>query len=102
MLQEKNPDFVWIGATDKAEESDWKWTYSNPWNFTKWGSEQPDNLKGQEGDGENCAILPSNDTKYKDWNDFPCHWRELHFVCTRSICTGEMLNCVAFTHPFFS
>ena len=24
------------------------------------------------------------------WNDVPCHWRELHFVCQKPICSGEI------------
>ena len=90
ITQDKNSDFVWIGATDQEEEGTWKWTDCNPWNFTNWGSKQPDNHKGQDGHGENCAAIPSNKTDFKDWYDIPCHLWELNFVCTRLICTGEM------------
>ena len=103
MLQEKNPDFVWIGATDGEKEGNWKWTDCNLWNFTKWGEEEPNNQKNHNFDGEDCAILPNNKTDgYTGWNDTPCtQYVKRHFVCTRPICTpGEMINFVGFTHIF--
>ena len=94
MLKDKNPGFVWIGATDEEEEGEWKWTDCNTWNFTKWQTGEPNNLKDNDVYGENCAAIPSNKTQYNGWYDLPCHWNELHFVCTRSICPGEMLKLV--------
>ena len=92
MLKDKNPGFVWIGATDEEEEGEWKWTDCNTWNFTKWGSREPNNQKNIVGDGENCALLPKN----KDWIDTPCHWKKWGFVCARPMCEGKMFELLCF------
>jgi len=89
---EKNPDFVWLGATDQDKEGAWKWTDCNPWNFIKWGAGEPNNQKNEDADGEDCAILASNKTNgYKNWLDTQCRWTERQFVCSISKCaeTGD-------------
>ena len=81
---------MWIGATDQKEEDIWTWTDCSLWNFTKWrSSKQPNNNQNIDCDGENCAVLHNNKSKISrgltGWNDVPCNWRELHFVCKKPI-----------------
>ena len=76
-------------------EGNWTWTDCSPWNFTNWrGGGQPDNARNKDGDGENCAVLQTNKSRFgygwNGWNDVPCHWRELHYVCQKPICSGDI------------
>merc|ERR1712179_771674 len=96
---EKNSFFVWIGATDQKDEGIWKWTDCNPWNFAKWGKNEPDNGKTRySSDDENCAVLTSKKysrqsyNKYEDWSDTSCK-KPAHFVCARPIC-GKEVDCL--------
>ena len=81
---------MWIGATDRIREGDWKWTDGNPWSFTKWGPIEPNNDRTWDHhNGEDCAILAnkkiSSTTKFKGWLDTPCNkYAKRHFVCARS------------------
>ena len=100
---------MWIGATDRIKEGDWKWTDGNPWSFTKWGKGEGNNKNlwntggigwygancgfggcfQRPSDGEDCAILAnkkiSSTTKFKGWLDTPCNkYAKRHFVCARS------------------
>jgi len=92
---ENNPGGIWIGATDQEEEGNWKWTDCNPWSFQNWGvtddgTQQPDNNKYQDGDGQNCVVLPGNNKNETGWNDVPCNTRERHFVCAKPICSSGL------------
>ena len=81
---------MWIGATDRIKEGDWKWTDGSPWSFTKWGPIEPNNDRTWDRyNGEDCAILAnkktSTTTKYKGWLDTPCNkYAKRDFVCARS------------------
>ena len=88
MLQEKNGNIVWIGATDHDAEGTWLWSDCSSWNFTKWFHNQPDNARNVDTAGENCAVSPSFKSNWKGWHDLSCYWR-LPFVCKRPICQGE-------------
>jgi hypothetical protein len=37
------PHTAWIGATDEAEEGDWHWSNGDTWDYTNWGSGEPNN-----------------------------------------------------------
>lgn len=39
---------IWIGASDEANEGQWKWVDGTPVTFSAWGSGQPDNASGNE------------------------------------------------------
>ena len=84
-------DNIWIGATDQAEEGNWKWTDCSMWNFTNWVKWQPDDFKGEDGNGEDCVVLHGNKSEFSNgltgWSDLPCNLRELHFVCSKPMCS---------------
>ena len=89
MLQEKNGNIVWIGATDHDAEGTWLWSDCSTWNFTKWFHNQPDNARNVDTAGENCAVGPSFKSNWKGWYDLPCSWSRLPFVCKRPLCSGK-------------
>ena len=61
----------WIGLNDRDEEGKWVWVDGSVFNYTNWGSNQPNNLSY-----ENCV---SKDYTGK-WHDFGCHWRK-SYIC---------------------
>ncbi|XP_042561140.1 CD209 antigen-like protein E [Clupea harengus] len=74
----------WMGLSDLETEGQWIWVDSTPLNETGvvfWkkgsdGQDEPDNWKGEDPSGENCAVF----TKFKGWQDNSC--KRLHtFVC---------------------
>ena len=97
MLQEKNGNIVWIGATDHDAEGTWLWSDCSAWNFTKWFDNQPDNGKNKE----NCVVSPSFQSNWKGWHDLSCNGR-LPFVCKRPICQGEKVWLSSCRHTFSS
>ena len=76
----------WVGGNDRDKEGSWKWTDCIPWEFSFWGSGEPNNV----GNRENCL-------KYRKWDAFK--WsddnckKENEFVCSKKICTGSILTC---------
>ena len=54
-----NGTSVWIGATDRTIEGQWRWVVGD--NYVNWGENQPDNYQGIENYG---MIRPSG-----EWND---------------------------------
>lgn len=65
---------AWIGASDRASEGQFVWESGEPWSYTDWGPNQPDDYNG-----EDCVHIrvPEN-----DWNDAGC--ATLHdMVCER-------------------
>jgi hypothetical protein len=66
---------AWLGATDRANEGEWCWITGEPFNYTNWAGNQPDNCGGEQEEGESylhfswesggrwndnagCALLP--------------------------------------------
>lgn len=62
-------NFAWIGATDEGLEGTWEWVTGEPFDYSKWGSMEPNNVGG----AENYAIMNwiSGDG---EWNDVPVDW----------------------------
>ena len=68
-----NIDELWIGLNDKNRENTFKWTNSDPVIFTKWGSDEPNNLNGDE----DCVHMRFNGL----WNDNKCDNLLFFYVC---------------------
>ncbi|XP_031441964.1 CD209 antigen-like protein E [Clupea harengus] len=77
-------DFYWMGLSDLVTEGQWIWVDSTPlsetgavfWLKRSDGQDEPDNWKGADPSGENCALV----SKVVDWRDNSCKnlWK---FVC---------------------
>ncbi|CAI5691460.1 C-type lectin domain family 4 member M isoform X1 [Oreochromis niloticus] len=70
-------DLFWIGLTDSAVEGRWLWVDGSPLNesLTFWFSHEPDDLTGEDPDGEDCASMG------------PMYWFDISCKVThRSIC----------------
>jgi hypothetical protein len=64
------PQYVWLGASDEANEGDWKWITGEAWDYTDWAIGEPNG-----GNYENC--LEYGD--YQEWwNDESCN-RKIYF-----------------------
>jgi hypothetical protein len=71
----------WLGATDEVEEGTWVWVTGEPWEYTKWGTNQPDNFSGNDPNGEDYVSMGSFGSDTSRWNDAPeenapfvCEW----------------------------
>ncbi|XP_044027842.1 immune-related, lectin-like receptor 4 isoform X2 [Siniperca chuatsi] len=61
-LREKmnqDEDKFWIGLTDSKQENTWLWADGSPLNtsLSFWSGNEPDNWKGDNADGEDCARM---------------------------------------------
>jgi hypothetical protein len=65
---------VWIGASDRDAEGDWRWLDGTEARSDLWNPGQPDNSSGIE----NCATF--NYGGFGLWNDAPCEWA-YPFLC---------------------
>ncbi|XP_016126144.1 collectin-12 isoform X2 [Sinocyclocheilus grahami] len=71
--------YFWLGLTDSADESIWRWVDGSLPNYTKWKPGQPDNWSHGHEAGEDCAGLIHE----ASWNDFFCTER-IGFICERT------------------
>ncbi|XP_030597021.1 hepatic lectin-like [Archocentrus centrarchus] len=96
IIQQKmkgDEDRFWMGLTDSAAEGSWVWVDSSPLNesLTFWSSNEPDDRREEDPDGEDCGRMgPMN------WSDKSCKSPQ------RSICAkpAESL-CVSDRSPSF-
>ncbi|XP_016338391.1 collectin-12-like [Sinocyclocheilus anshuiensis] len=71
--------YFWLGLTDSADESIWRWVDGSLPNYTKWKPGQPDNWSHGHEAGEDCAGLIHE----ASWNYFFCTER-IGFICERT------------------
>ncbi|XP_056596738.1 CD209 antigen-like protein C [Triplophysa dalaica] len=78
--------YHWIGLNDLDTEGRWVWVSNQTleetglqfWLKRESGQNEPDNWKGEDSSGENCAI-----TRILDhWSDVPCK-RNFNFICEK-------------------
>ena len=70
-----NPQ-CWAGGTDDSLEGAWKWVSGEKWDYTNWGSGQPDDPGNAQ---EDYLQLGYSDNKWNDANNntllpFICEW----------------------------
>ena len=83
-MRSRNLSHIWIGGNDKDEEGTWKWADGNPFEFTFWGSEEPNSLGGNE----DCMVHGWKSSRYENmWNDLPCTTRVKGLLCGKEICS---------------
>ncbi|XP_062266134.1 CD209 antigen-like protein B isoform X1 [Platichthys flesus] len=66
----------WIGLTDSEREGEWLWVDNTRLNesLTFWREGEPNNVKGENPDGEDCVTMWEKDgvTNLKTWFDQSC------------------------------
>ena len=80
--------YAWIGGTDANEEGTWVWIDGSVFNFTGWGSGQPDS----HGGNQDCALLFPGDS---GWDDGNCPHNANQFICNNpkyTSCSDWMYN----------
>ena len=85
-------DHLWLGTTDEADESTWRWVTGENWDFTYWNNDEPNG-----GTSENYLEMRhfAHDSRLYVWNDYP-NSREFSFVCEWESTPGSC-NCDAKT-----
>ncbi len=74
-------DSIWLGATDENEEGIWTWVTGEPWMYTNWADNQPDNYRKDDPGGENyLAYL---------WPVAPSQWNDTSNVSMPYVCEWE-------------
>ena len=74
---------IFIGATDKTSEGNWKWTDGSCWGYENWYG---DNGHAADADCGEIVVNVGNSRHLKKeyWNDVPCHKENL-FLCSKPI-----------------
>ncbi|XP_050923126.1 C-type lectin domain family 4 member C isoform X2 [Lates calcarifer] len=89
-------DLFWIGLTDSKTEGEWLWVDDSPLNtsLSFWMSWEPDNWRGEDPDGENCARMGvrGGATDLKCWNDISCKANE-KYICEKQAENGRW-SCI--------
>ena len=65
---------VWIGASDRDSEGDWRWSDGSHWAYENWGANY-----GNKGDGSNCVYI-TNEAQGYVWRDYLCTFT-FRFLC---------------------
>lgn len=58
------PASCWLGATDEKQEGVWEWVTGEPWSFSMWNKNEPNNFTR----GEHYLMIVNDEGK---WNDSP-------------------------------
>lgn len=64
-LMSKVSNRIWLGASDAESEGNWKWVTGEIFNYSNWGSGEPNNNPASYGGYENFMELSATGT----WND---------------------------------
>jgi hypothetical protein len=76
LLKKANVESAWIGATDEVEQGIWRWVNGEPFSYTHWGPDQPDNFHGWE----TCLEIHTYPSGTKGWNDMSEGMRQ-GYIC---------------------
>ena len=57
----------WIGGNDLQREGTFAWSNGEPWSFTAWGMDEPNDFNL----GEDCVEMRATSGVW-NWNDLPC------------------------------
>jgi hypothetical protein len=67
-----------LGASDEDEEGTWQWVTGEPWEFTNWAVNEPNNAQINDASGEDYLSLQQdsmwNDLDYGSSAPFVCEW----------------------------
>ncbi|XP_062266135.1 C-type lectin domain family 4 member E-like isoform X2 [Platichthys flesus] len=76
VMEKKDKPEFWIGLTDSEREGEWLWVDDTRLNasLTFWREGEPNNVKGENPDGEDCVTMWEKDgvTNLKTWFDQSC------------------------------
>jgi hypothetical protein len=63
-----NKHYCWLGATDELNEGTWRWITGETWDYTHWGTHEPNNSAGIE---DYLMLLSTLDPEGRAsfWND---------------------------------
>ena len=75
--KEESGCYIWLGATDRDSEGNWKWITGENISYTKWFPDEPNNSIWNEEGAENYAQFY---TWQGDWND-TSGCSKMPFVC---------------------
>uniref|UniRef100_A0A667YUP9 C-type lectin domain-containing protein n=1 Tax=Myripristis murdjan TaxID=586833 RepID=A0A667YUP9_9TELE len=88
----------WIGLTDQETEDEWLWVDGSRLDKrfdSFWSGKEPDNWKGTNSDGEDCATMGEKGgaAGLKSWFDRDCNKLQKS-ICEKSASTGRVkFNC---------
>ncbi|XP_042151629.1 C-type lectin domain family 4 member E-like isoform X5 [Oncorhynchus tshawytscha] len=80
-------DKFWIGLTDSINENEWLWVDNSSLSTSFWlGDQEPDDWKGENPDGEDCARMgePNGTIDGKSWLDVICNTTQRRICETKS------------------
>ncbi|XP_043935631.1 hepatic lectin-like [Protopterus annectens] len=85
-LKDNSRTNYWIGLTDEGEEGAWHWADGTPHNISTgfWCKDEPNDAKGDNHMGEDCAALWTRPPCQLEWNDENC-LRSFNFICEKQI-----------------
>lgn len=69
---------IWLGATDRATEGNWKWVTDEQWSYANWGNGQPDNDTGEENYLE---IRTEYSNTWNDGHNYNTTALDWYFIC---------------------
>ncbi|XP_005088874.2 uncharacterized protein LOC101856539 [Aplysia californica] len=81
---------VWLGGSDRVTEGEFKWGDEEPFDYTNWLKDQPDNFYNSD-----CVIMKAD----KSWNDIACEFYSKSYVCKHKqfevkACDDVIEDCV--------